>query len=73
MSGMTSYEFDDGTVFELFPGQTVSEEELELIAAYARLWRRAERERRAAMTPRERRDEQKAWLAVAERGVRARG
>jgi hypothetical protein len=70
---MTSHRLPDGTILELRPGQTITQEELDALAADLPTYRRAERERRAAMTPREWADEPKAWLAAVERGVRARG
>lgn len=70
---MTCHRLPDGTVIELVDGATLSPEEEDALVAYLPIVRQQERERRAVLTPRERAGEPKAWLAAAERGVRARG
>jgi hypothetical protein len=70
---MHEHRLPNGMVLNLVDGVTLTPEEDEVLAAHLEIFIRYEKERRAALTPRERRSEKQAWLAAAGRTVRGRG
>lgn len=64
---------NSGLVLELRDDVELTPEQEEVLDAYLPIVVAHERARWAALTPRERAAEPKAWRAAAERGVRARG